>query len=151
MQWRKTTMANIFSLFATKPNVEANIGTLRSPSVSFSKIPHIVLNARRRNYHRVLPFMLSGFLHEMSTSACPLTVLMDSTRNSLGGPGRLSSANSSLLGILNKLVVYWLAAKTLNWCQTRGCSSTVTNCRVVYSHNQYIQDEMLNYNLTMKS
>ena len=58
--------------------------------------------------------ILSGFFHEMSTSACPLTVLMDSTWSSLGGPGFLSSANSSLLGILNTLVVYWLAANTLN-------------------------------------
>ena len=95
--------------------------------------------------------MLLGFLHEMSTSACPLTILVDSTRNSLGGPGLLSSANSSLLGKLNKLVVYWLAAKTLNWCQTKGWSSTVTDCRVVYSHNQYIHDKMLNYKLTKKS
>ena len=109
-------------------------------------------NCKEKNFsYWVIPLMLSGFLHEMSTSACPLTVLVDSTRNSLGGPGLLSSANSSLLGILNELVVYWLAAKTLNWCQTRGWSSTVTEFRVVYSHNQYIQDKMFNFNSTKNS
>lgn len=125
-----------------------NVLILRSPIVTFHNF-HTCPNCKEEKLsYWVIPLMLSGFLHEMSTSACPLTVLMDSTRNSLGGPGLLSSANSSLLGVLNELVVYWLAAKTLNWCQTRGWSSTVTEFRVVCSHNRYIDDEMFSFNST---